>query len=63
MMIKIGLINTYVGVILGHMLISIPYSVNIFISFFKGINNNLEDVALTLGCGQGALYKKIIFPI
>ncbi len=62
-MISIGLMNSYAGVILAHMMISLPYAISVFISFFKGINPELEDVAKTLGCRPIDLYRKIIVPL
>lgn len=63
MMIKFSLINSYTGVILAHMMVSIPYSINIFVSFFKGISPDLEDAARTLGCKRLFLYRKVIMPL
>jgi len=63
MMIKLHLINSYPGVVLGHVLISIPYATSIFISFFNGINKDMENVAKTLGCRQPRLYMKILIPL
>lgn len=63
MMIKYGLVNTYTGVIIGHIIISIPYSISIFMAFFGGINVDMEETALTLGCKRLTLYRKIIMPL
>lgn len=62
-MIKFQLINTYAGVILAHMLISIPYATSIFISFFQGINKDMENAAKTMGCRTNRLYLKILLPL
>ncbi|MFT5872056.1 MAG: putative spermidine/putrescine transport system permease protein [Clostridium sp.] len=63
MMIKLHLINSFTGVILTHMLVSVPYATNIFISFFKGINPNMENIARTMGCTQTKIYSKILLPL
>lgn len=63
MMIKLHLINSITGVVLAHMLVSVPYATNIFISFFKGINPDMENVARTMGCSQIRIYLKILLPL
>lgn len=63
MMIKLNIINTYLGVIIAHMLVSIPYSINIFIAFFSGINEDMENAAISLGSSTYKLYTRIIFPL
>lgn len=63
MMIKFSIVNSYGAVVLAHMIISIPYSTSIFISFFTGISRDMENAARTLGCNTVNLYKKILMPL
>ncbi|MGV8905963.1 MAG: ABC transporter permease [Acetobacterium sp.] len=63
MMIRLSLINTYLGVVIAHMIISIPYATNISMSFFQGISRNMEDLARTLGCTNKNLFIKIMAPL
>ncbi len=63
MMIKFQLANSMMGVVLAHMLISIPYGTNIFISLYQGINPDMENVARTLGCKEARLYFKVLLPL
>jgi putative spermidine/putrescine transport system permease protein len=63
MMIKFQLINSFTGVVFGHMLVSIPYATSIFISLFQGISSDMEDAAKTLGCKQKMLYSKLLLPL
>ncbi len=62
-MIKLSLANTLLGVIIAHMILSIPYSTNIAISFFQGIPKNMEQLARTLGCSEIVLFKKVLLPM
>ncbi|MBB6215520.1 putative spermidine/putrescine transport system permease protein [Anaerosolibacter carboniphilus] len=62
-MIRLHLMNRCSGIILAHMLISIPYAINIFISFFQGINQDMEDVGKTLGCTPISLFIRIVLPL
>jgi len=63
MMIKFRLINSFTGVILAHMIISIPYSTSIFITFFQGINPDMERAARTLGSSSRRVFTKILLPL
>ena len=62
-MIRMSLNNTIMGVVLAHCIISIPFSVNIAVSFFQGISPDMEDVAKTLGSGSGRIIFRILFPL
>lgn len=62
-MIRLQLMNHCSGIILAHMLISVPYGVNIFISFFQGINRDMEDVGKTLGSRPITLFARIVLPL
>jgi len=62
-MINTGAVNSYAGVILAHMVVSIPYAVNIGISFFRGIPNELIEVAKTSGANAYQRFVKIQFPL
>lgn len=62
-LIRLHLVNTSLGVILAHMLVTIPYAVNVFVVFFETIPVDLEQAARTLGCGTAMLFKRILFPM
>ena len=63
MMIQLALINTYLGVILAQMIISIPYATTISMAFFAGIPRDIEDLARTLGCSKKKLFLKVMAPL
>ncbi len=62
-LIRINLANTYTGVILAHVLISLPYTTSIGITFFKGIDPNYSKIAQTLGASQSGIVTKIVVPL
>ncbi|MDW7657923.1 MAG: ABC transporter permease subunit [Bacillota bacterium] len=62
-LIRFQLINSLIGVVLAHMLVTIPYSTNIFVAFFQGIPVDLENAARTLGCSRWACFRKILLPL
>ncbi len=62
-MIRTGLINTWAGVVIAHSLVTIPYSITLFLSFFKGISPNLEIVARSLGAGNRLIFFRVLLPL
>lgn len=62
-MLRLGLNNTLVGVVMAHALMGIPYATNIGISFFKGIPRQMVAVSRTLGAGRFFVFKKVILPL
>ena len=63
MMIRFALINTYLAVVMSHVLISLPYTTSIFRAFFRGIQPDMENAARTLGCRDVVLFQKILLPL
>jgi putative spermidine/putrescine transport system permease protein len=61
--IRTGLINSITGVVIAHMLVTIPYTTNIFVSYFKGLPKDIESAARTLGGNMIIIFRKIILPL
>lgn len=55
--------NHWTGVVLGHLLLCVPYSTNISVAYFKGIPAELEEVAMTLGASKLKVLRKLILPL
>ena len=62
-LLRLRLVNSLCGIVIAHVIISLPYAINIFISFFRGISPDMEAVATTLGCGDVKIFKRIILPL
>lgn len=60
--LKLGLAGNLGGVILAQLIITFPYSVIFFASFWNKTVKNYEDVSSTLGCSNFLTFKKIILP-
>jgi multiple sugar transport system permease protein len=60
---KLHLINSYLGVILADATITIPFSVIILRTYFKGIPESLAEAARMDGCGPLRTFLKIMIPI
>jgi len=60
---RIGLIDTWVGMIIAHTIASLPFVVWIMRGFFRSIPRELEDSALIDGCSHFQALWRIILPI
>ena len=58
-----GLLNTYLGLILPHIAIGIPFSVVILYSFFLDFPDELEEAARLDGCSSWRILVSIVLPL
>jgi multiple sugar transport system permease protein len=57
----LGLLNTWVALILPYTVLSLPVCTLILVSFFEGIPRDLENSAMIDGCTRlGALFKVVV---
>ncbi len=61
--IMLGLSQTYIGVILGHALLGLPYMLRILIISFESIPQEVVDAADNLGAGIWTKLKEIYLPL
>jgi multiple sugar transport system permease protein len=61
--IKLGLHQTYTGVVLAHTLLALPYVIFIGIGAFESIPHELEQQAWVMGAGRFQTFIKILFPL
>jgi multiple sugar transport system permease protein len=59
----LGLINTYTGLILAHLVITIPFGVWIMISYIEDIPKDLEEAALIDGASRVQAFFRIVMPL
>ncbi len=60
---RLSLIDTYPGVIIGHMTVILPFSIWLLSSFFEGIPVELEEAARIDGCTRIGAFVKVIVPV
>jgi multiple sugar transport system permease protein len=60
---EVGLLNTYSGIILAHLVITIPFGVWIMIGFIEDIPKDLEEAAWIDGCSRAQAFVKVILPL
>ena len=63
LLIDLGLLNTWTGLILIYTVFSLPFSVFLLIGFFKTIPNEIADAAKIDGCSEYGTFWRIMFPI
>lgn len=62
-MIKLGLANQWVGVVLVHLIPTVPYSIRILRSGFERIGMKWEEQSRTLGGTHLATFRLVTFPL
>lgn len=60
---KIGIIDTYIGLIISHLVLTLPMIIWIMIGFFEDIPNELEEAARIDGCNVWMSFYKIAVPL
>ena len=63
MMASINLVNTYTGLIILYVSLSIPFTVFIMQGFFKSLPHELEEAAMIDGCTPIATFFRIMLPL
>lgn len=63
MFARLGLLNTYVGMIFSYVAISIPFSVYLLVGYLETVPRELDEAAVMDGCSQFQIIWTIIFPI
>lgn len=60
---RLGLINTYTGIIATHIIIVLPTIIWIMAGFFEDVPRELEDAAMIDGCSRISAFFRIILPL
>ena len=58
-----GLAQTFVGLVIGHTLLSMPYMLRILTTAIESIPQDLIDAARNLGAGRLALVRDVLIPM
>lgn len=59
----LGLLNTYIGLILAETTLALPFAIWFLKSFFDGIPRELEEAATVDGCGRLQILTHITLPL
>jgi multiple sugar transport system permease protein len=63
MYLRWGLDDSVLGVALAHTALALPFAVLVTSSVFAGISVELEEAAMTLGCGRLSAFRKVALPL
>ncbi len=61
--LRFGIDDTIYGVALAHVAFTLPLTVLITASVFAGISYELEEAAMTLGCGRFSAFRRVALPL
>jgi len=60
---RLNLIDTHLGLILAHITLNLPFAVWMLMGFLRDIPREIEEAALTDGCGHIGTLFKILLPV
>lgn len=60
---RLGLLATYPGLILGHLLVAQPFVVRVVLTAVRGIPPPLEEAAATLGASPWRVFARVTLPL
>lgn len=60
---RLGLANTYLALILTHLIIGLPLIIWIMIGFFEDVHRDLEDAAVIDGCSRFGSFVRVAVPL
>ena len=63
LMRHLGLIDTFIGVIIGHSTFSIPFSIWMLISYFNAIPQDLDEAAVIDGASRLQTIRLVVLPL
>ncbi len=62
-MSDVSLLGTFPGLLMGHLVLAMPYAVIVLIAAIRGLDRNLEYAAGTLGARPATTFRKVVMPI
>jgi putative spermidine/putrescine transport system permease protein len=60
---KLGLLSTFTGTVLAHMIMAVPYALRALVSSFLMVPPEYEEAARNLGAGRAYILRKIYLPL
>ncbi len=63
MMQKLGLLDTYTGLLVAYVSFALPFSIWLLIGFFVDVPLEVEEAAMIDGCGRVGVLLRVVIPI
>jgi putative spermidine/putrescine transport system permease protein len=58
-----GLLGTYTGIALGHLVLTLPYALRILATALSGVPTSLEEAASSLGATPFRVFRRVTLPL
>jgi multiple sugar transport system permease protein len=63
MMQKIGLLDTYTGLVIAYVSFALPFTIWLLIGFFMDVPMEIEEAAMIDGCGRLGVLLRVVIPV
>ena len=60
---QIGISGTFVGLVLSHIIVVIPFALRLVLAASYGIDRRIEHAAISLGAGTGTVFRRVTLPL
>jgi putative spermidine/putrescine transport system permease protein len=61
--VRLNLLATYPGLILGHLVLTLPYALRVLVTSMRTLPPGLEDAASTLGARPLTVFRRVTLPL
>jgi putative spermidine/putrescine transport system permease protein len=60
---RLGLYNTFAGLLAAHVVIVVPYTVRVIVTALRAVSEDVEWAAMNLGARRGRMLRRITLPL
>ncbi len=60
---RLGLVATHGGLVLGHLIVTLPFTIRILVTAFSTLPPDVEDAAATLGAAPWRVFRRVTLPL
>jgi ABC-type glycerol-3-phosphate transport system permease component len=60
---KLGLVNTYAGIVIAYVAITLPFSIYMLLSYFQSVPKELDEAAAIDGCTALGVIFRVVLPV
>ncbi|MBI1735652.1 MAG: ABC transporter permease [Candidatus Rokubacteria bacterium] len=60
---RLGLYNTFAGLLAAHVVVVVPYTVRVIVTALRSVSEDLEWAAMNLGARRGTMLRRITLPL
>ncbi|CAN5184539.1 ABC transporter permease [soil metagenome] len=60
---QIGISGSFVGLVLSHIIVIIPFALRLVLAASYGIDRRIEHAAISLGAGTATVFRRVMLPL